>query len=86
MHFFYAIFMPIDPFEKLLTGPLLVTFHKALRDVCLQLLSTACSAQTINAEAQNNILKYFFIILKMSFWFYIAVSTTFVKAGVFLVM
>lgn len=49
--------MPIDSFEKLLIGPLLVTFRKALRDVCLQLLSTACSTQTINAEAQNKYTK-----------------------------
>lgn len=48
--------MPKDPFEKLRIGPLIVTFHKALRDVCL-LLSTACSAQTISAEAQNKYTK-----------------------------
>lgn len=50
------------PFEKLHTGPLIVTFHKALRVVCLQLLSTACSAQTISAEAQNKFTKMLYYI------------------------
>lgn len=49
--------MPKDPFEKLHIEPLIVTFHKALRDVCLQLLSTVCSAQTISGEARNKYTK-----------------------------
>lgn len=54
--------MPVDPFENLHIGPLIFTFHKALRDVCLQRLSTACSRQTINAEAQNKYTKILYYI------------------------